>query len=190
MPCQKFGYDLYRFYLTHSGTLRTLHDTTGNEQRDDDMPRRRAKFCSIPGCGKPHRGLGYCNAHYMRFIRNDDPLAGKTSRGEPLRWLDEAMFRQTDECVFWPFSQELTDDAKVKINGRTVRVCRLVATITHGEPPSPDHQAAHSCGMGHVSCINPRHIRWALPEENAEDKRIHALVRGPEAVRLIESLTT
>ena len=35
-------------------------------------------MCSVKGCGKPHYGRGWCNAHYTRWRRHGDPLGGGT----------------------------------------------------------------------------------------------------------------
>lgn len=37
-------------------------------------------FCSIPGCDQriKHLGLKLCNAHYHRYRRHGDPLAGRS----------------------------------------------------------------------------------------------------------------
>jgi hypothetical protein len=51
-----------------------------------------------------------------------------------------------------------------------VLVHRLVCETVHGDAP-PNTAAAHSCGV--PSCINPRHISWKTPHENAEDKKQH-----------------
>lgn len=51
--------------------------------------------------------------------------------------------------------------------------------MAHGEPPSPEHEAAHSCGKGHLGCIHPHHVRWATPKENSADMVLHGTsVRG------------
>jgi hypothetical protein len=34
-------------------------------------------------------------------------------------------------------------------------------------------QAAHSCGNGHLGCVNPHHLRWVTPKENAADRDDH-----------------
>jgi hypothetical protein len=31
----------------------------------------------------------------------------------------------------------------------------------------------HSCGNGHLGCINPHHLRWGSHPENMSDKTIH-----------------
>jgi len=45
-----------------------------------------ARLCSVEGCGKVHLSLGYCRAHYGRYKRYGDPLAGGVTpkpRGVP-----------------------------------------------------------------------------------------------------------
>lgn len=41
--------------------------------------------CSIEGCGKPAKNRGWCSAHYTRWRRHGDPLAGAASRKRPIR---------------------------------------------------------------------------------------------------------
>lgn len=70
-----------------------------------------------------------------------------------------------------------TDDTKapprvclrvfLRFNG--TYMCELV----HGAPPTPDHEAAHSCGKGHEGCIHPKHLSWATHSENQLDRREH-----------------
>tara|TARA_R100000655_G_scaffold109815_2_gene165676 strand:+ start:900 stop:1223 length:324 start_codon:yes stop_codon:yes gene_type:complete len=43
----------------------------------------------------------------------------------------------------------------------------------NGPPPTPEHHAAHSCGKGHDGCVNPKHLYWATPKQNARDKITH-----------------
>ena len=38
------------------------------------------RICSIKGCGKPHKAHGWCSAHYSRYLRHGDPLAGGAAR--------------------------------------------------------------------------------------------------------------
>ncbi|WP_425339241.1 hypothetical protein [Methylorubrum extorquens] len=48
-----------------------------------------------------------------------------------------------------------------------------MCALVHGPAPSEKHQVAHSCGKGHTGCVSPKHLRWATPLENANDKRLH-----------------
>lgn len=144
------------------------------------------KTCSIDGCNMPRYCRGWCINHYNRWRSHGDPLAGGTSRGEPLKWLLDVALRCTgDECLQWPFGKFPNGYGSVKNHGRAVPVHRLVCLLAHGEPPTPLHQAAHSCGQGAtICCVNPRHLRWATVTENQHDKLIHGtLVRGERNVK-------
>ena len=41
---------------------------------------REKKLCII--CGKPQKGLGYCNKHYIRFKKHVNPLFTKNKVSE------------------------------------------------------------------------------------------------------------
>ena len=43
----------------------------------------------------------------------------------------------------------------------------------NGSPPTPYHDAAHSCGNGHLGCCTPKHLRWATRSENIADAITH-----------------
>ncbi|WP_292637037.1 hypothetical protein [Mesorhizobium sp.] len=55
-------------------------------------------------------------------------------------------------------------------DGKCRRVSRLVCEEVHGPPPSPDHEAAHSCDNGDLGCATKRHLSWKTPKENTADK--------------------
>lgn len=57
--------------------------------------------------------------------------------------------------------------------GQQTGAYRVACTLKHGEPPTPEHEAAHSCGNGHFGCINWKHLRWATRGENQDDKVEH-----------------
>ncbi len=45
--------------------------------------------------------------------------------------------------------------------------------LAHGEPPTPTHEAAHSCGRGHEGCVHPKHLSWKTQSGNQLDRREH-----------------
>jgi hypothetical protein len=133
---------------------------------------KKLKSCSI--CGKPHEAKGYCRSHYERLFRYGDPQGGRTSRGEPLRFIQEVALQHTsDECLTWPYGKARDGYGMVWIDGRKVIASRYVCKRAHGAPPTPKHEAAHSCGKGHEACIAQGHLSWKTPAENAADKLVH-----------------
>jgi len=134
----------------------------------------KTKICSIDGCGKPVLARDWCSRHYQRWLRLGDPLGGGTFEGQPERWLNEVALKfEGDECLFWPFGKSGGGYGQIKCNGRHQPVHRIICEIVHGVAPSAKHEAAHSCGKGHLGCCNPRHLRWATRTENQQDKFIH-----------------
>lgn len=133
------------------------------------------RLCSIPGCGKIHRARGWCPAHYYRFSMHGDPLGGAPARdGAPMRFIHEVALQHTgEECLIWPFGRNGDGYGSVQVDGKMVNAHRYLCQIAHGEPPTATHQAAHSCGKGHLGCVAKNHLRWATPAENQADRLIH-----------------
>ena len=145
------------------------------------MPER--KLCSIDGCGKPSNLYGMCRMHSTRFLRHGDPLK-KVFKGEKTEAFirDVISFNETDDCILWPYSKDHKGYIRVWIDGKKVSLTRFLCEKVNGPPPSRAHQAAHSCVMAKIGCCNQRHLRWATPKENSDDKIIHGtVIRGEES---------
>ena len=138
----------------------------------------RFKTCSIDGCnGNAHDDAngarGWCNAHYRRWRRLGDPAGGGTSKGEPLAFLTAAIEYDGDGCLRWPYSKDRKGYGKVYIDGKYCVSSRVVCERAHGPAPSRAHEAAHSCGKGHLGCIAPGHLSWKTRAENQADRIDH-----------------
>lgn len=132
------------------------------------------RICSIPNCGKCHYAHGWCKLHYKRWERNGDPAAGRISQGDAERYFSEVvMLYDEDKCLTWPFAR--TTGGYGKLKGKVVS--RRLCEEAYGPAPTTDHQAAHSCGMGHLACVAKRHLSWKTPKENCADRSVHGACR-------------
>lgn len=84
---------------------------------------------------------------------------------------------QSDKCLIWPYRLVPSGYGLAVIGGVQKRASRWMCILAHGNPPHEKAEAAHSCG--NASCVNPKHLRWATPKENALDKVSHGTeIRG------------
>jgi hypothetical protein len=139
-------------------------------------------ICKIEGCGKPRKGRGWCSQHWQRWRKYGDPLAArpKALDGEPDRFFREVVLvYDGEDCLLWPYGRDGWGYGRIWIDGRTHNVHRLACEMEHGLPSDARLEAAHSCGNGHLACVNRKHVRWATPKENSADKFVHGtMYRG------------
>ena len=137
-----------------------------------------AKLCAVPGCGKRGRVTrGWCNAHYLRWYRHGAPDEGgppKVQNGTlPVYVRDVVLPHRGPDCLIWPFGRTGSGYAAMRDDGAQGQVHRLICQAVNGPPPTPEHEAAHSCGRGHEGCVSPQHLRWATGAENQADRITH-----------------
>ena len=72
-----------------------------NQNTDDNRPENLQRICRschnhvhqkrkpCVVCGKPQKGLGYCEKHYQRFKKYGDPLMFKRNQHSPLCRLED-----------------------------------------------------------------------------------------------------
>lgn len=130
--------------------------------------------CVIAGCegstGMPGTARGLCASHYNRWQKHGDPVAGGTSPHAPIQWIRDHAGYEGDDCLTWPFSRGNAGYGKIQINGKSSPASRRMCIEAHGNPPDPKMEAAHSCGNGHLGCVNPRHLRWLTQRENLDER--------------------
>lgn len=136
--------------------------------------------CDIYGCDRPVKQNRLCTKHYMRLRQNGHPLAGATDKGALLKFLLDHVGYEGDECLIWPYHRDEHGYAKLWYKGKNVKAARAMCFEKHGPPPTNKHETAHSCGKGHLGCINPNHVRWATILENEHDKIGHGTVARGE----------
>lgn len=157
-------------------------DCNGKKVRVRIKPLCRAEACST----SVWKG-GYCKLHFRRNEKFGNPLAdpGPT----PIqKFIQNAIACQEKDCLIWPFAMPKGTYAKVhiKINGKCLLAPRYICTQVHGAPPTPKHEAAHSCGNGARACMNGSHLRWATKEKNQADRLIHGTdLRGTKSIGAI-----
>lgn len=142
--------------------------------------RERRILCSIPECGSPVSARGWCHAHYTRWRKYDDPLAGGTKHGDPINFYRTVVLPfDGNECLVWPFQ---TNDGygQIALDGSNRSVSRMLCEEMYGPPPTPKHEAAHSCGKGDQGCVAKGHLSWKTPKENSADKIIHGTTNRGE----------
>jgi len=132
------------------------------------------KICAVSRCDSPAKKKGWCEPHYRRWLKYDDPLGGGTARGAAPEFIEAALRTKNKRaCVVWPFSRDGYGYAKIKAGPKPRYVHRIICERVHGPAPSPDHEAAHRCGKGHTGCISPHHLRWATAAQNQRDRAKH-----------------
>jgi hypothetical protein len=100
---------------------------------------------------------------------------------DQLRFLELAPEYTGDDCLTWPYGTDSKGYGRISLDGKERIVSRLVCKAAHGEPPTPKHEAAHSCGKGHLACINPHHLSWKTPAQNRADCIVHGThIRGSD----------
>lgn len=136
--------------------------------------------CSVENCERDSSRAangrrGMCSAHYQRVRRHGDPFTVKETPSPAIDWIAEHSDYDGDDCLKWPF--HIGKDGYGRVHrplcGTLTTASNYMCHVAHGPKPSQRHEAAHSCGNGNLGCTNPRHLYWATPEKNQQERVVH-----------------
>lgn len=97
----------------------------------------------------------------------------RASSGAPENFIRSHVSHVGDECLLWPYGKNDKGYGLAAIDGKQQAASRWMCTLAHGDPPTDKHEAAHSCGNGHLGCINPNHLSWKTHAQNMADRKVH-----------------
>ena len=160
---------------THHSGLCSMHAARLRLHGDVNKGAKKQRgACSVDGCERPHYGNGFCNMHHQRFKKHGDPLGGRQlKRGEIAAFVRAAIESTTDDCIEFPYCRDKFGYGRFNPGKNTVGAHCYVAEQVYGAKPSQEHECCHSCGNGHLGCINPKHLYWGTRADNVRDAINH-----------------
>lgn len=132
------------------------------------------KTCLADYCDAKAVGRGYCNKHYKRLRLHGDHKVITSPRNQARYYLENYVLGYDgDECLIWPFFRNGNGYGVISFGRKNAIVSRVVCEKIYGAPDSPKIEAAHSCGNGHMGCVNKRHLSWKTRSANQADRVLH-----------------
>jgi hypothetical protein len=97
----------------------------------------------------------------------------KSGSGVGIAFLRHNLNYEGPSCLIWPMSRNPNGYGMFGLDGKHLWAHRYMCELVNGPPPTPEHEAAHSCGRGKDGCVHPKHLSWKTISENALDSREH-----------------
>lgn len=97
----------------------------------------------------------------------------RRGQGAAVAFLRANLNYDGEGCLTWPFTRLPSGYGHMGWLGNHHYAHRLMCEFVNGPPPTPEHEAAHSCGRGKFGCVDPRHLSWKTISENSLDCREH-----------------
>lgn len=151
--------------MSAPGAVGAAPELAGTALGGPDMAK---PTCSVDGCTDPVYRRVWCNAHYLRWRRHGDPMAGGKRRlvadvALLTRFSWGTRYRGSPCMVF--ASTNSNGYGVVGVDGRTVRAHRALYERWFGSIPS-GLELDHLCR--NRACINPAHLEPVTHAVNME----------------------
>ncbi len=126
------------------------------------------KRCSVADCARPHKGRGFCEAHYQRWLKYGDPLHVGVKDDRP--WLERFASRvvRGDGCWGWSGSRDAFGYGRFTVpeGRRSDGAHRISYRLYCGEIGAGLH-VLHRCD--NPPCTRPDHLFLGTPAQNVRD---------------------
>lgn len=122
--------------------------------------------CARGECGHGRRTRGWCDKHYMRWLRHGSTTPQQAWYANP----EEAFAARTEwqeDCLVWVGTRCSDGYGRFRAHGRMYGVHRYAWERTHGPIPSK-FEIDHTCW--NRACVNVAHLRLATRSDNTRNR--------------------
>lgn len=147
------------------------------------MMKKGTRPCAVDGCATAAVAKGMCQKHLIRVYRHSDPHhCERVYAGTTDKWLRDHVNHSGGECLPWPFATDNSGYGQACLGSKSYQAHAAMCILAHGPRPFSGAYACHSCGKGHLGCVNPTHLKWSAPRENSLDRWAHGTMHYGESV--------
>jgi hypothetical protein len=122
------------------------------------------RTCSVAGCGSPVNARGWCNAHYLKWLKYGDPLSPSfRARITPAERFWEKVVK-TDTCWLWTGHIDGGGYGRFRPRASRSPFAHRWAYEEVVGPVPEGLELDHVCRVRH--CVNPDHLEPVTHREN------------------------